>query len=604
MPRQLHDRSFRILLLVALAGCARDDAGPIRGAADGDADPTDASLVSTGDTAGSSTSETDHRIAPTEITDLAAVSGIDPVPEGERTRAMVAADFDNDGMTDLFVGNPGDRSYILRNRSTPGAPSFEVAQVLSDGHISWTAAAADYDNDGDVDLVVGGGGNECGEIDQLWQNQLMETGQLRFVDVFQTSGLSMADYGFPADADLIPTGGVRWLDVDLEGWLDLYVTHTDRPRCGRIPTEAGEVNELFRNVGGRFVRITDTAGLGGGSTTRHPSILDYDNDGDPDIFDSNLLGDNVLWHNMFAETGEIVFGQVTETGADLTYAERAFASCAEDLNNDGWEDLVVLNRAATECIVDEGEYANDGYEGAYHGVYLNNRHGFNDATEAAGVKVQVPSDTVGVMGCQVGDVNGDGQIDIFVGNGGPQGAGRNDLYLGTPGATVFADASHAVRGGMGDPKAYRTHGSVITDIDGDGRPELIIGNGGPSAFEGTGERTQLLQFEWEQDNEYLRVDLRGDGEHVNRDAIGSRVELVFALADGSTRSVHRAIRGGNCFSASNGPALFFGLGRGATELEAGTPTLLRIGWPDGTRSEHAVSVEPKTSDAVVITYPG
>ncbi len=599
-----------VLSAALLVGCGKDDAAG-EGEAVANAGQLEVDTSPALDTATDDTSAEADSQFPTSVVDLGGLSGFDPISEGERTRAMVVADFDNDGLDDLYVGNPGNKSYILRNTSTPGVPSFETAQVLSDGHISWTAAAADFDNDGDVDLFVGGGGNECTDVDQLWKNQLVETGELSFVDARIELGLTLANYGHPAEWDEIPTTGVRWVDVDMDGWLDLYVTHNSSPRCGKAPAGVIELNELWRNVGGtHFERITEASGLGGTHrSTRHPSIIDYDNDGDPDIFDSNLRGKNVLYHNMFVETGEIMFGQVdvSKTGADLAYPGRAFASCAADLNNDGWEDLVVLNRATSECaiVADDSTAATSTQDlmGAFHGVYLNHgANGFDDRSLEAGLQVNIANLSNGVMGCQIGDLNGDGLEDVFVGNGGPQGPGRDDLFLASLTDGAFVDASRSIRNHLGEPEALRTHGTVIVDIDGDHRPELLVGNGGPSAFEDVQEPNRLFSFEWGHDAEFLQVRLVGDGADVNRDAIGSRLELVFDLADGGTRSIHRSMRGGNCFSADNGRRIGFGLSRGTSGEEAGTPSLLKVTWPNGAVSEHAVSIAPGTSDGMTITY--
>jgi hypothetical protein len=597
-----------VALLAACQPPGDDDTGEER--ASNDAEQVGGDTAPAVDTAPESTAD-EARLSPTSIVDLSRVAGVDPIETGERTRALVVADFDNDGRDDLFVGNPGDKSYILRNTSTPGAPSFETAQVLSDGHISWTGAAADFDNDGDVDLMVGGGGNECTEVDQLWKNQLVETGELSFIDVRVEVGLTLTADGKDADWDAIPTTGVRWVDVDMDGWLDLYVAHNTSPRCGRSPAHIAEINELWHNEGGtHFERITLESGLGGAQrSTRHPTILDYDNDGDPDIYDSNLLGNNVLYHNMFAETGEIVFGVVdtTKTGDSISAPERAFASCAADLNNDGWEDLVVLNRSTSECVIpsDDTTAATTTEEvfGLYHGVYLNHgAGGFDDHTYAAGLSVNVSKLINGVMGCQVGDLNGDGIEDVFVGNGGPQGTALDDLYVSQVGDEAYFNASRSLRNYSGEREALRTHGTVMFDVDGDHKPELVVGNGGPSALDGVREPNRIFQFEWAHDAEYLQVRLVGDGVDVNRDAIGSRLELVFELPDGSTRSVHRSVRGGNCFSADNGRSVGFGLNRGASGEKAGTPVRLKVTWPNGIVTEHPVSVDPGTSDGMVVSY--
>jgi len=555
----------------------------------------------TGTSTPTGTTDTGPQVPPTEVDDLASGSGINQRTGGERTRALVAADFDGDGLDDLFVGNPGDASHVLLNRSTPGVPAFELAQVLSDGHLSWTAAAADFDNDGDVDLVVGGGGNECQDVDQLWRNLRMETGRVAFENVTQQMGLTINE-----ELDRSATTGVRWADFDRDGWLDLYVAHNARPRCGTGGPGSG-VNQLWRNLEGQgFENVTVEVGLTAHNpaSTRHPAVFDYDNDGDADIFDANLDGDNMLLHNLLVETGELAFGAVEPArldGADVGPA-RAFASCAADFDNDGFEDLLVLSRAASECIASPGtSTTGTGTFSMLHGIFRNRGDGgFENMSARADLSISAAGAGNGVMGCQVGDLNGDGALDVFVGNGGPQTLGADDLFLGGAGEVGFTDVSGTVRGAGA---ALRTHGSVITDIDGDAVPDLVVGNGGPSEMADVEEPNRIFHFEWEHPAPYLQVRLEGDGVAVNRDAIGARVELVFEDAEGATRSVHRSVQGGSCFSADNGRALHFGLGRGTSGLPPDVPVLLQVTWPDGTVSEHEPP-ESRSTSRMTVSYPG
>jgi len=521
-------------------------------------------------------------IYPLEVTNLADGAGLDVATIGERTRATVAADFDGDGHLDLFIGNPGDRSHILRNVTEGGTPRFELLQELSDGHLSWTAAAADFDNDGDVDLFVGGGGNECQDVDQLWVNQRIPSGDTTFVE-------SRLAYGITTANDEVATSGVRWADVDNDGLLDLYLGRNRNPRCGSTAART-DVNELWLNKGDHFEEVATSVGLTFPGSTRHPTFFDVDNDGDLDLFDSNTASPNRFFLNGLAETGGLIFGMVDPLDhggdADLLQPLNAFASCAADLDNDGWEDLVVFNRETEECSL-----AGIGPEerGYVHRIYRNLQgRGFDDVSEEAGVYLLVDDVTGGVMGCQLGDLNGDGGIDIYVGNGGPFQTAEDDLFFGTPYGMAFEDVSHLVRG-VDDGGPYRTHGTVISDLTGDGQPDLFVGNGGPSALDAMEEPNRLLHFTWPDDTRFLTVELHGDGERVNRDAVGAKAELVLTRADGTTRSLHRRVSAGNCFSADPGRALSFGLG-------GDTPTELRITWPDGHTEQHAVAADARRLD--------
>jgi hypothetical protein len=527
------------------------------------------------------------------VEDIAPATLSDDASGGfyKRGRALIVADFDLDGRPDQFIGNPGDPSVVLRDVSTEGAPRFEVAQELSDGHFSWTAAAADYDNDGDYDLVVGGGGNECLALDVLWRNDWVETGELRFTDVTAEAGIAGPDYGLGPTP--LPTASLSWVDVDRDGDVDLFAGTNWSTMCALLPLESSR-NTLWRNNGdGTFSDITVEVGLVSVGGTRHATFADFDGDGDDDLYEPNMLGENILWMNQLVETGEVAFVNVTAAtpGADLSRPWESFASCGADLDNDGWEDLVVFRREDSDCAVPF--VSSDVTAG--HAVFRNlGGTGF----ENVGMRSRFNDHPVdrqrrlGVMGCQLGDLDGDGFLDVFIGNGGPIGGQTNQLLLadttwGEP--LAFQDISMLIDfPSVGSPDVdvlppypYRTHGTAILDADGDLVPELWVTNGGPALNPDTvREPNRLFRFDWAHDARFLTVRPVGDGMNVPRDGIGTRMRLVTLGPDGSERSIWRRQSGGSCFSAQSGFEVAFGLG------QAVAVDRLEVYWPDGTLQVH------------------
>jgi hypothetical protein len=551
------------------------------------------------------------------VTDLAPEAGFQGHDFGHfaRGRALVAADFDLDGQVDFYVGNPGDESYVLRASHAAGEPpSYEVVQLLLNGALAWAASAADYDNDGDYDLYVSGGGNECLSYDFLFRNLMVETGELRFEDVTAEAGVAGWVHEGTGTTVPAPSANGVWGDVDRDGDVDLFVSGNHRTACAFYPSELARNTLWLNNGDGSF---TDgTVGVGLDATllgTRHSTWVDVDNDGDLDLYENNYKAPNILWRNTLVETGELRFTDVTRDavgadGSSLSGPLDSFASCAEDFDNDGWQDIVTFNRSGPDC---SGDPASPFYvEGSGHRLMLNQWDGtFQDQGVASGLTSDLLADPSrdGVMGCQLGDLNADGVLDVYIANGGPRRGESDQLFISDSAvgeaptyvwATPLIDWPAADDGSVSTfpPYPYRAHGTVMVDVDGDGLLEVGVVNGGPDFMADTvREPNRLFDFDWDEPGGTFRIRPVGDGVRVSRDAIGTRMALTTVAADGSERVIHRTLSGGSCFSAQNGFEVFFGLG------DAVAITRLELRWPDG-------SVGVRTSGlavggSVVVAYP-
>jgi hypothetical protein len=366
---------------------------------------------------------------------------------------------------------------------------------------------------------------------------------------------------------------------------------------------------------GTFSDETESHGLADSlRPSRHPTWVDLDNDGDLDLYEMNYKDDNVLWVNQLVETGLPVFVDRTASlsgDADLSRTRYSFAACAEDFDNDGWQDLLVFHRGGEDCYGDPvgafpGAIPED-VVGTGHQLYLNQEGtSFDEVAVSAGLNTVDVDSRVGVMGSQVGDLNADGVLDVYVGNGGPIDGEPDQLFLSEslPGDPLwYVDASPLVDfpapddGGVDGfiaPYPYRTHGTAMVDVDGDGVLELAVNNGGPSFRDDTvREPNRLFQFDWTEPRHWLKVRLEGDGVHVPRDGIGTRGHLTGELMDGRELSLWRTVHGGSCFSAQNGFELYFGL------TSASSIDRLEIFWLDGTVS---VVEDPDVDSALVVRY--
>ncbi len=548
----------------------------------------------------------------------------------KRGRPNIMADFDLDGRVDVFLGSLGEEGVVLLNHDGPSGVRYDPGQLLLTDEFNWGAAAADYDNDGDYDLFLTTGFGGGSGFNYLYRNMLVEEGSLRFEDVADAAGVRGAIPPGGGALEPVENASAVWGDYDRDGDVDLFVNVNvgtgvgpqgahpqgaspegaspegadchDTAAVDPLPVgsyPAGR-NILWRNEGdGTFTDVTEGVGLGTSlRPTRHSTFFDADNDGDIDLYESNFGALNVLWVNQLVETGEAVFldGNATMSapGEDLGYPYSTFVSCSADFDQDGREDLVAFQRGNGE----QGPYQNG------HALFLNKRGGFVNVGHAAGLNDPYTSRD-GVMGSMVGDVNGDGRPDVYIGNGGPSAEGDqfDQLFLSmAPGAIPeFVDRTDLIdfpapqRAGRAYPTyPYRTHGTTFVDVDGDGTLEIAVANGGfqPEHL----EPNRLFKLTLPGENHWLAVRPVGDGAAVSLDAIGTRIALTVSTAGGPPRTLFRTLHGGHCFSAQNGFELHFYVG------DADTVRSLRVLWPDG-RRDRVTGVE-LDSRIVVERTPG
>jgi len=295
------------------------------------------------------------------------------------------------------------------------APAFEPVQAdLFGADGAQPNAWADYDGDGDLDLFVGFRGRP---------NRLYRNDRGTFVEVAVSTGL----------ADAPETRAAAWGDWDADGDPDLYV--------GFAASE-GLANRLYRNDGGSFVDVAAELGIQVVGDSRQPAFIDYDGDGDLDLFVGLREQPNRLYRN----DGER-FTDVTEESG-LGDPRRTVGASWFDMDDDGDPDLFVANQNGDE----DGFYRNDGGR-------------FRDVAPELGMNQPGRSEDQGSVGVAVADADGDGDLDIFIPSYGPdvlwvnQGDGTyENIAPGTP----LAGDHHSVAAAWGDQ-------------DNDGLPDLYVG---------------------------------------------------------------------------------------------------------------------------------
>jgi hypothetical protein len=309
----------------------------------------------------------------------------------------------------------------------------------------------------------------------------LEIPEVRFTEITDTAGIDFVHTNGAEGEKLLPEtmgGGGGFFDFDNDGDQDLLCVNGNVWPWAKVKPDKPPTSRLYANDGtGRFSNITAGSGLDIPLHGNGVAFGDFDNDGDVDVFIS-CLGANHLFRN----DGGGKFAEVT-AAAGVAGGENDWStSCGWlDFDNDGDLDLFVCNYIQWNRELDQSmEFTLDGklraygrptdFTGAFPFLYRNEGNGtFVDVSEAAGVQIRdlntnVPlSKSLGTTFC---DVNADGLLDILVANDTVQ----NLLFLNQPGGTfietaatagIAFDNSGGARGAMGiDTACFRNSDAV------------------------------------------------------------------------------------------------------------------------------------------------
>ncbi len=479
-----------------------------------------------------------------------------PTPEKHMIETMAgglaAFDYDGDGRTDLFFTNgapipslikqSSDSNRLYRNEGQMRFRDATKEAGLAGEGYSMGAAAADYDNDGDVDLFVAG----------VYRNTLYRNDGGRFVEVVAS--------GIASDRWSVTAG---WFDFDKDGLLDLLVVNYSH-WSGKNPRFCGDSgrkirvychpkyfdpvpNQLYRNLGGgKFEDVSAKSGIAGhAGRGMGVAFADYDGDGREDIFVTNDNLPNFLFRNLgggkFEETGLLAGVAMLDNGKPVASMGADF----RDYDNDGRADIAVTALAGETFPV----FRNEG-----GGI-------FRDSTYATRIGPMVNKHSGWGVGWA--DFNNDGFKDLFTAQ-----SHVNDVVEQFE--AVHYKEPNGVYANLGDgtfrddsatlAKSIRAHrGAVFADFDGDGRMDVAV--------TALGEAAELWRNVTPEGN-WLRVRLRGT--RSNRDGIGARVVI-----GRQTNLMTSAVS----YSSSSMDGVHFGLG------ETKKVEKVEIHWPSGTVQE-------------------
>ena len=462
-------------------------------------------------------------------------------------------DYDNDGWMDLYVVQSGPfpasgvsraKNRLFHNNHDGTFTDVTEKAGLKDAAYGMGVVAADYDNDGYVDLLVT---NFGGNI--LYHNN----GDGTFTDVTEKAGVkgsgwstsaAFADFDGDGNLDLFV---VRYLDYSID--KNYYCGDQKRGRreyCSpKIypPTS----NMLFHNNGdGTFTDVTETSGiskaLGKGLGV---VVADFDDDGRPDIYVANDTTMNFLFHNL----GGMKFEDASLiSGAALNAAGQPYGGMgtnAGDLDGDGKLDIVVAN-----------------FEAEWNSFYRNVGSGvFEDVSGPSGFGP--PAYSFSGFGLNLLDAANAGHLDAFIANGHVAEAPTMEGVTYAERPFLMWNDGHGkfTERGCGAPfrRELVGRGSATADYDNDGDIDIAVSNsGGP---------LELLRNDGKHGG-WIGFLLRG--HKSNRQGIGARVTLETELG----RQV-REVKAGDSYLSSSDPRVHFGLGT-AREIRS-----LTIRWPSG-----------------------
>ncbi|MGA1607705.1 MAG: CRTAC1 family protein [Planctomycetota bacterium] len=430
---------------------------------------------------------------------------------------VACADFDGDGDVDLLVPSAAGQPILyFRNDGTQGFTDASATAGLGLSSQPTAVAVADFDNDGDADCVVAN-----------WRRPMqffVNDGTGRFTDQALALGVAQSTSAW----------SLSFGDYDRDGFVDLYVGNREYQS-----TSSGEANILFRNLGGSgFTDVAPRAGVDHFGLTYAAPFFDYNEDGWPDLFVANDKGALGVPNTIYANNGD---GTFSDAGPNLN-ASQAIDGMGVDFLDvfcDGGVDVFCTDSPVDHLFLRwnpaTGRYVDDTY-------------------------------TFGMTGLGVGwathwfDSDNDGWQDLFiVHNGSPNQLLR---HPGNSAPGPWADVGFP--SGLGT--FYPQYTATLFDYDNDGRMDIVqrfpVGRGFQSPVGLSVHRNEEPPAHW--------LKIRTRGTTSNRDGLGARV-----VVRTGTHTQRQWVRSGTGYLSSRDMRLHFGLGS-ATVVNS-----IEVTWPSG-----------------------
>jgi enediyne biosynthesis protein E4 len=437
------------------------------------------------------------------------------------SRSANFVDVNGDGWDDIYITNgpPGGQNNMLYINNTDGTFTTVInGNIVSDGSSSDGASFADADNDGDLDLfVVTWAAGSAGK-NFFYRN--IGNGTFAY-----EAGIAMA-------SDQTFSEMPVWIDFNNDQYLDLYYTNSN----GSLG------NRYYQNLqNGQFTNITNSTIINELKATRSVDWIDYDGDGDSDLFLTNENNDtNTLYRNDGYIIEDLAYRYVKITNLAIVQdSKNSSGSSWADIDNDGDFDLFVAN-----------------WNNQNNQLFKNLNGNFTEQTTSV-----IASGGGSSFGSSFGDIDNDGDLDLYVCNAFNFFQTKNFVYINDGQGNFTQDTTSAIATQSG-----WTFGCAFGDYDNDGWLDLVLANTKNESqvnavYHNTGSGNNWVKFNF-------------TGTDSNTSAIGAKIRLK-ANINGNDVWQTRRIASSSGYCSQNSYSVHFGLGDAATVDE------LIVNWPSG-----------------------
>lgn len=440
---------------------------------------------------------------------------ITTTPSSSRSANFI--DVNNDGWDDIFFSNglsTGEKNMLYINNGNGTFTTITDDDIVEHSIRAVGASFADVDNDNDLDgyVVTWGSG-----------------GQPKRNYFYRNNGNGTFSFEPNVAPNLTYSETATWIDVNNDQLLDLYITNS-----------ASSLRNLyFENQGdGSFLQRTDLVITNENIPSRSVDWVDYDGDGDSDLFITNE-GNNT--NTLYRNDGANNFTQINTDLVIVFQIRNSMGSSWADVDNDGDFDLVITNwEDSNQLFINEPEI---------FGIFIE-----QTASE-------ISSEINSSFGSTFGDVDNDGDLDLLILNSYSDIHFTNSLFMNDGNGNFIKDTSSSLANHEG-----WTYSAAFGDYNNDGWLDVILANNQNesqtnSVFKNTGTG-----------NNWIKI--KCIGTNSNRSAIGAIVKVT-ALINGNQVTQTRKVEASSGYASQNSLTTHFGLGN-AAEIQQ-----VQIKWPSG-----------------------